>query len=216
MPIRVFLADDHAVVRDGLRYMLEAQGDIVVVGDAADGRQAVRQVAQLKPDVALLDVAMPELNGIDATLQIRTDVPGTQVIILSMHSTTEHIVGALRAGALGYLLKESAGVEVVNAVRAVQAGQRYLSRKIAESLIDEYLQFTAEAVSPLDRLTGREREILQMVAEGKTSAQIGDILSISTKTVETYRSRIMHKLQLTDLPGLVRFAIQHGLITLEQ
>jgi DNA-binding NarL/FixJ family response regulator len=216
MPIRVFLADDHAVVRDGLRYMLEAQGDIVVVGDAADGRQAVRQVAQLKPDVALLDVAMPELNGIDATLQIRTDVPGTQVIILSMHSTTEHIVGALRAGALGYLLKESAGVEVVNAVRAVQAGQRYLSGKITESLIDEYLQFTAEAVSPLDRLTGREREILQMVAEGKTSAQIGDILSISTKTVETYRSRIMHKLQLTDLPGLVRFAIQHGLITLEQ
>ena len=217
MMIRIFLADDHAVVRDGLRMILEAQGDIIVVGDAADGRQAVRRVQQLRPDVAVIDIAMPELNGIEATHEIRQTRPTTQVVILSMHSTAEHIFRALEAGALGYLLKESAGREVVDAVRAVHAGRRYLSQRIADTVVDDYLRQrqAAEARSPLERLTPRERQVLQLVAEGKSSAEIGDILALSPKTIETYRSRIMQKLGLRDLPSLVKFAIQHGITPLE-
>jgi DNA-binding NarL/FixJ family response regulator len=217
MSIGVFLADDHAVVRDGLRALLEAQSDMRVIGDAADGRDTVRQVARLCPDVVVLDIAMPELNGIEAAREIAQVSPATQVIILSMHSTTEHIFQALQAGVRGYLLKESAGIEVVNAVRAVHTGQRYLSQKISDTMIDDYIRQrqAAQAKSPLARLSLRERQVLQLVAEGKSSAEIADILSLSLKTVETYRSRLMHKLGISDLPGLVRFAIQHGLTPLE-
>jgi len=214
MNISVFLADDHAVVRDGLRALLEAQPDIQVIGDAANGREAVRQTAQLCPDVVVLDIAMPELNGIEAAYEIGQVCPAAQVIILSMHSTTEHIFRALQAGARGYLLKESAGIEVVNAIRAVHAGQRYLSQKISDRVVDDYIR-QRQAASPLARLSSREREVLQLVAEGKSSAEIADMLSLSLKTVETYRSRLMHKLGISDLPGLVRFAIQHGLTPLE-
>ncbi len=217
MSITVFLADDHAVVRDGLRVLLEAQSDITVIGDAADGREAVSRVARLRPDVVVIDVAMPELNGIEAAREIGEVCPSTQIIILSMHSTTEHIFRALQAGACGYLLKESAGIEVVNAVRAVHAGHRYLSQKISDKLVDDYVRQrqAAEAKSPLGRLSPREREVLQLVVEGKTSAEIADVLSLSVKTVETYRSRLMHKLGISDLPALVKFAIQHGLTPLE-
>jgi DNA-binding NarL/FixJ family response regulator len=217
MSITVFLADDHAVVRDGLRVLLEAQPDIRVIGDAADGRETVRRVTRLCPDVVVLDIAMPELNGIEAAREITQACPSTQVIILSMHSTTEHIFRALQAGAHGYLLKESAGIEVVNAVRAVHAGHRYLSPKISDSLIDDYVhqRQAAEAQSPLARLSPREREVLQLVVEGKSSAEIASILSLSLKTVETYRSRLMQKLDISDLPSLVKFAIQHGLTPLE-
>jgi len=217
MSITVFLADDHAVVRDGLRVLLEAQPDIRVVGDAANGREAVRQLVRLRPDVAVIDIAMPELNGIEATQQIGEVCPSTQIIILSMHSTTEHIFRALQAGACGYLLKESAGIEVVNAVRTVHAGHRYLSQKISDRLIDDYLRQRQDAAakSPLARLSPREREVLQLVVEGKSSAEIADTLSLSVKTVETYRTRLMHKLHISDLPGLVKFAIQHGLTSLE-
>jgi DNA-binding NarL/FixJ family response regulator len=216
MSISVFLADDHAVVRDGLRALLEAQPDMRVIGDAANGRETARQVARLCPDVVVLDIAMPELNGIEAAREIGQVSPATQVIILSMHSTTEHVFQALQAGARGYLLKESAGMEVVNAVRAVHAGQRYLSQKISDSMIDDYIrQRQAAQSSPLACLSPRERQVLQLVAEGKSSAEIADILSLSLKTVETYRSRLMHKLGISDLPGLVRFAIQHGLTPLE-
>jgi DNA-binding NarL/FixJ family response regulator len=187
-----------------------------VIGDAANGRETARQVARLCPDVAVLDIAMPELNGIEAAREIGQVSPATQVIILSMHSTTEHVFQALQAGARGYLLKESAGMEVVNAVRAVHAGQRYLSQKISDSMIDDYIrQRQAAQSSPLACLSPRERQVLQLVAEGKSSAEIADILSLSLKTVETYRSRLMHKLGISDLPGLVRFAIQHGLTPLE-
>lgn len=214
--IRVFLADDHAIVRDGLRAILEAQSDITVVGDAADGRQAVRLVQQLRPDVAVVDIAMPELNGIEATYEICQTCPDTQVVILSMHSAVEHIFRALQAGARGYLLKESAGQEVVEAVRAVYAGRRYLSGRIGETVIDDYLrQRQAATKSPLERLAPRERQVLQLVAEGKSSVEIGDILFLSPKTVDTYRSRIMQKLGLRDLPSLVKFAIQHGITSLE-
>lgn len=213
MPIRVLLADDHAVVRDGLRYLLEAQGDIAVVGGAANGRLAVQQAQQLVPDVVVMDIAMPELNGIDAARQIREVSPATRIIILSMHSTPEHIRHALQAGAQGYLLKESAGTEVAQAVRAVHAGRRYLSQKITETVIGDYvLQRAADPVEDLlARLSAREREILQLVAEGRTSAQIANILHLSPKSVETYRSRLMRKLGIGDVAGLVKFAIQHGL-----
>jgi len=214
MSITVLLADDHAVVRDGLKLLLESRGDIRVVGEATDGRQAVRQVIRLAPRVAILDIAMPELNGIEAGRQIRADCPQTQVIILSMHSSPEHIFQALNAGARGYLLKEAAGSEVVQAVMAVNNGGRYLSQKINDLIIDEYLNYGEDAAgqSPLTRLSPREREVLQLVAEGKSSAQISLILPLSPKTVETYRSRVMKKLGLKDLSALIKFAIQHGVI----
>lgn len=217
MSIRVFLADDHAVVRDGLRFILEAQGDISVVGDAANGRQALRQIQHLQPDVVIMDIAMPELNGIEVTHRIRETSPSIQVVILSMYSTDEHIFRALQAGAKGYLLKESAGQEVVKAVHAVHLGRRYLGQKISNKVIDEYMRKreTAESKSPLARLSAREREILQLVVEGKSSAEIAEILYLSPKTVETYRSRLMQKLGINDIPSLVKFAIQHGLTPLK-
>jgi len=213
----VLLADDHAVLRDGLRLLLETQHDIKVIADAANGRDAVRQVAQLCPDVVIMDIAMPELNGIEATRQIREVCPSTQVVILSIYSTKEHIFRALQVGARGYLLKESAGVEVINAVRDVHAGQRYLSRKISDRVVDEYIQ-QRKAVgesSPLERLNSHEREILQLVVEGKSSSEIANVLYLSSKTVETYRSRLMKKLEVSDIPSLVKFAIQYGLTPLE-
>ena len=217
MSIAVFLADDHAVVRDGLRYLLEAQPDIKVVGDAANGRQTLQLVERLRPDVAIMDIAMPELNGIEATRRIRTDCPSTQVIILSIYSTEEHVSRALQAGARGYVLKESAGIEVVNAVRAVHSGHHYLSQKLSDQLIDDYLHQikVSGKKSPLGRLSPREKEVLQLVVEGKSSAEIAAALSLSVKTVETYRSRIFQKLDIDDLPGLVKFAIQHGLTPLD-
>ena len=217
MSIAVFLADDHAVVRDGLRALLEAQADITVVGDAADGRQTVRQVQRLRPDVVVMDVAMPELNGIEATRQIGETCPGVRVIILSMHATAEHVYRAFQAGAQGYLLKDSAGQEVAEAVRAVAAGRRYVSRRLPRTLADDYMHQrpAAPARSPLERLSPREREVLQLVVEGKSSAEIAEILALSPKTVETYRSRLMQKLGLRDLPSLVKFAVQHGITPLE-
>jgi DNA-binding NarL/FixJ family response regulator len=216
MSITVFLADDHAVVRDGLRALLEAQHDIQVLGDAANGRDAVRRVAELRPDVVIMDIAMPELNGIEATQQILDLCPSTQVIILSIFSTAEHIFRALEAGARGYLLKESAGIEVVKAVRAVHARRRYLSQKISDTAIEDYLRQrkSVKVKSPLARLSPREREILQLVVEGKSSAEIADGLPLSIKTVESYRSRLMKKLGIHNLPGLTKFAIQHGITPL--
>jgi DNA-binding NarL/FixJ family response regulator len=217
MSIRVFLADDHTVVREGLRLILEREDDINVIGEAADGRQAVRQVQKLDPDVVVMDIAMPDLNGIEATNQIHENCPSAQVIILSMYSTSEHIFRSLQAGALGYLLKESAGQEVVKAVRAVHARRRYLCQQIAETVIDDYVRRrqASQEPSPLERLSSREREILQLVVEGKSSAEIGEILFLSPKTIETYRSRLMQRLGISDLPGLVKFAIQHGMTPLE-
>jgi DNA-binding NarL/FixJ family response regulator len=215
--IKVFLADDHAVVRDGLRYILEAQADITVAGEAGDGLQAVEQVRKLKPDVVVMDIAMPQLNGTEATRRILEDLPRTRVVILSVYSSAEHIYRGLKAGARGYLLKESAGAEVVKAVRTVHAGRRYLCDKITSTMIDTYIQQreAVEAKSPLERLSSRERQVLQLVVEGKSSKEIADILHLSPKSVETYRSRLMQKLGVHDIPGLVKFAIQHGLTTLE-
>ena len=217
MTITVFLADDHAIVCDGLRAFLSAESDIKVVGEASNGRDALRRIAELCPDVAILDIAMPELNGIDATWQVRQTFPSTQIVILSMHSTTEHVFRALQAGARAYVLKESAGAELVEAICTVHAGHRYLSQKISDLVIDDYVRQrgSIEAERPLACLSPREREVLQLVVESKTSAEIAGILSLSPKTVGTYRSRVMRKLGINDFPGLVKFAIRHGLTSLE-
>jgi DNA-binding NarL/FixJ family response regulator len=214
MALRVFLADDHAVVRDGLRYMLEAQGEVEIVGEAVNGFEAVREVERLRPDVVVMDIAMPVLNGTEATQRIGEVSSSTQVVILSMYSSAEHIFQAFQAGALGYVLKESAGMEVFEAVQAVAAGRRYLSQKITETVVDDYVRHRKEAVqqTPLQTLSGREREILQFVVEGKTSSEIAEALYLSPKSVETYRSRLMQKLGLENVSGLVRFAMQHGII----
>jgi len=216
MSIAVFIADDHTVVRDGLRLLIETQSDMKVVSEASNGREAARQVLRTSPDVVIMDLAMPELNGVEATRQIRQNCPATKVIILSMHSSSEHIFQALKAGAHGYLLKESAGMEVINAIRVVHSGKRYLSEKIGDQMIDEYIlnREIVETGSPLSKLSTREREILQLVVEGKSSADIGRTLFISPKTVETYRSRLMQKLGISDLAGLIRFAMQHGITSL--
>jgi DNA-binding NarL/FixJ family response regulator len=217
MAITVFLADDHTVIREGLRLLLEAQGDITVVGEAADGADAVKQVIKSHPDVVVMDIAMPMMNGIEATERICLACPSTRIVILSIHSSNEHIYRALKAGALGYLLKESAGKEVKDAIRAVHSGRRYLSRQITEVIVDDYVlsKDVLKTKSPLDRLSSREREILQLVVEGKTSLEIGKMLFISPKTVETYRSRLMQKLGVKDVPGLVKFALQHGLTPIQ-
>ncbi len=217
MRIKVLLVDDHATVREGLRYLLDAQADIKVIGLAADGREAVDQVARLCPDVVVMDIAMPELNGIEATQQIKTECPDVRVVILSMYSSCEQIFRALQAGANGYLLKETAGLEVAAAVRAVQAGQRYLSAEVSDKLIEEYVQQRVldEIKNPLMQLSPREREVLQLVVEGQSSAEIAELLSLSCRSIETYRRRLMQKLGITNLPNLVKFAISHGLTSLE-
>jgi DNA-binding NarL/FixJ family response regulator len=212
--ITVILADDHPVVRDGLCFLLNAQSDIKVVGTADNGHEAVQLATKLNPNVAVMDIAMPLLNGIEATQQITTTCPHTRVMILSIHFTSVHIQRALQAGAMGYLLKESAGEEVVEAIRTVHEGRRYLSRKIAETVVEDYVRQGGGDV--LEGLSPRERQVLQLIAEGKTSAEAAQILFLSVKTVETYRSRFMQKLGLKDMTALVKFAIQHGIISLEQ
>lgn len=215
MTIQVMLADDHAMLREGLRVLLEAQPDMTVIGEAGTGREALRLIRGTCPDILLIDISMPELNGIEAARQVGEICPDTALIILSMHANRDYVVAAFQAGARGYVLKESAGQEVIDAVRATQAGRRYLSQKISDLVLDDFLiqRQSAGADDPLSRLSEREREILVLVVEGRSSAEIADLLALSPKTVETYRSRLMDKLGITNLPDLVRFAIRHGLIS---
>lgn len=215
MSISVFLADDHTIVRDGLRYLLEAHGGIKVVGEAGNGRDAVRAVKKLRPDVVVMDILMADLNGIEATDRICQECPATRVVILSMQSSSESILRALRAGARGYLFKESAGRELVQAIHAVHAGHRYLSAKVSDEVVSACLKQEEAFRDPLAALSRREREVLQLVVEGRTSAEIAGTLYLSVKTVETYRSRLMKKLNIGDVPGLIKFAIQQGLTSLE-
>jgi len=217
MNIRVLVADDHAIIREGLRVMLGNQPDMEVVGVATNGREAVHLVEKHEPDIAVIDLSMPELNGVEAIQQMIPRHPHLQVVVLSIHETKPYVYRALKAGAKGYLVKETAGLEVVDAVRAVYGGERYLSQSISDLLTTESFQKLESLidVSPLEVLSPREREILQLVAEGKTSQEIAERLSISPKTVDTYRSRLMHKIGVDDMAGLVKFAIQHGVISLE-
>jgi len=209
MKITVLLADDHAVVRDGLRVLLQQSADIRVVGEAADGREAVQLAQELKPDVVIMDITMRELNGVEAARLLRELCPAIRVVMLSMHSSSEHVFRALEAGASGFVVKESAGEEVAAAVRAAHAGQRYLSRVIAG--LEPTLQSRSGRASPLDSLSARERDVLQLVVEGRTSAEIAATVSLSPKTIETYRVRLMKKLRVNSVAELVKFAIEHGL-----
>ncbi len=213
MRITVFVADDHGIVREGLVNLLAAQPDIEIVGTATNGREALAQVLRLRPQIVILDISMPELDGIEATRRILNEMPDAAIVILSMHSSAQHVFHALEAGARGYLLKESAGREIIDAVRMVQTGGRYLSPKVAQIVADGL--GGRSGVGPLESLSKRERETLKLVADGHSSAEIGEMLHLSPKTVDSYRSRLMKKLQLADLAALIKFAIQHGLTSLD-
>ena len=211
--MRILVADDHEMVRRGLRSLLQAHLGWVVCAECASGREAVERTAELLPDVAVLDVTMPELDGIEAARQILAANPDVQVMILSMHAGSQHVFHALEAGARGYLLKESASREVIDAVRVVQSGRRYLSPRVAEIVAQGVSD--RSGVSPLSSLSQREREIFKLVADGYSSARIGSLLHLSPKTVDTYRSRLMQKLHVSDLAGVIKLAIQHGVTTLD-
>ncbi|MFB3818567.1 MAG: response regulator [Candidatus Methylomirabilales bacterium] len=209
--IGVLLVDDHQIVRAGLRLLVERLPDCRVLGEAADGESAVRAAQTLRPDVVLMDFDLPVMNGALATQRIRATCPASQVVMLSMYADTEHVLQALEAGARGYLLKDCETHELAAALRAARAGHRYLSQEIAAAVVDAHLRQRAHPAAPVDRLSLREREIVRMVADGKSTAQIAGVLLLSPKTVETYRRRAMQKLGLSDLPALVKFALQHGL-----
>ena len=209
MSIRVLLADDHAMMREGLRQLLVASDGISVVGEVGNGREALQRVAELAPDVVVMDIAMPELNGIEAAALIRAQCPSARIVILSMHSSSEHVYRAFAAGASGYVLKASAGIEVISAVRAVHVGKHYVSPALREAYADS-LRGAARA-SPIDSLSSRERQVLQLVVEGKSSTEIAASVHLSPKTVDTYRSRLMRKLGVGDVPSLVKFALEHGI-----
>lgn len=209
MSTRVMVVDDHAVLRDGLKLLLNQSPGLRVTAEASSGTEALELLSKATVDVAIVDLSMPEMNGIELTQQIRTRWPDTQVVILSMHGSPEFVHRALRAGAVGYVLKESAASELLEAVKAALAKVRYLSPALRENLIDHMLG--QNTLSPLERLSARERQVLQYLVEGHTSREIGEQLSLSPKSVETYRRRLMEKLGINDIPQLVRFAIEQGL-----
>jgi len=214
MAIRVFLANSRVILLDSLQVLLEIQQDIRIVGKAANGHEAVRRIQKLRPDVAVLDTGLVGLNGMEASLKIGNLSPSTAIVMLSTMTSPEIIFRALRAGARGYLSREASGLELVNAVRTVREGKRYLSPKITATLVGDYIG-EHRSPSPLESLTSRERHILQLVVEGNPSADVADMLALSPKTVDAYRSRIKQKLGIHDLPALVKFAIQHGITSLE-
>jgi DNA-binding NarL/FixJ family response regulator len=208
-PVRILLADDHSLVRQGFRRILESHPDFEIVGEAADGRQAVEMTEKLKPDVVVMDVAMPGLNGIDATRQICETSPRTRVLALSMHRDAVYVREILRAGARGYLLKDAIDADLVSAVRAVARGEGYIAPAVADCVLADYRQHVSD---PIDLLTAREREVLQLIAEGKTNKEIATLLNLSVYTVDAHRGRIMEKLNLHSAGELVRFALRKGLI----
>lgn len=213
--IKVLLADDHAVVRQGLKVLLEAQQDITVVGEAETGRQALRMALKLQPDVVVIDVAMPLLNGVEATRQIIKDVPATRVLVLSSYSDDEYIRQVTQAGAAGYLLKQTAAEDLIRAIREARNGNAFFSPAISRRLLENYRDSFLKGVPPgmrVDRLTSREAEVLQLVAEGKVNKQIAGELCVSVKTVEKHRQQVMNKLNLHDVAGLTRYAISKGII----
>ncbi len=214
MSITILLADDHHVVRQGLRALLEKEKDFSVVGEADNGRDAVEMAVEVKPDVVLLDVAMPDLNGFEAAKQIRSRLPKAKVIALSAYEGSSYVLGMIKAGAAGYILKDVAFNEVSNAIRMVAAGEFYLSQKVAGTVVDGFLQRgLREGPSATAPLTEREREVLQLLAEGHSAKEIAEKLFVSVKTVEVHRWKLMKKLGLKNLAELVKFAIREGLIT---
>lgn len=217
--ISVLLVDDHAVLRDGLRLYLSTQPDIEVVGEAADGGEALVKVAALRPDVVLMDVAMPRLSGIEATLRIRREWPHCRVLILTQHNRKEYVQRLLQVGASGYVLKKAGGAEVAAAIRAVQQGHIHLGAEVADLVVEDYVerlgQLDAQPQHAYNLLTDREREVLVLVAEGRTTREIAELLVVSTKTVDAHRTAISHKLGLHSQADLVKYAIRAGLIEVD-
>jgi DNA-binding NarL/FixJ family response regulator len=213
--VDVLLADDHVLIRAGIRALLEVMGGVRVVAEASDGREAISLVAKHRPDVVLMDIVMKELNGLEATAQITRDHPHSRVIILSVNSAEEYVLRAMRAGAAGYLLKDSATHELRLAIDAVMNGQSYLSPPISRQVIDKYVRRVGGDSISSEALTGRQREVLQLISEGRSTKEIAHQLQLSVKTVEAHRSRIMERLDIHDVPGLVRYAIRTGLTTVE-
>ncbi len=217
MAIRVLIADDHKIMLAGLRSLLEKQADFDVVGEAENGRKAVQMAQEKMPDVVVMDVSMPDLNGIEATTQIIENLPATRVIALSMHSDKRFVMGMLRAGASGYLLKDCASQELATAILQVAGGKKYLSPEITGVVIDDFLQGGAseEVGSAASQLSAREREVLQLIAEGWSTKQIASHLYVSIKTIETHRRQIMKKLDLHSIADLTKYAIREGLTSIE-
>jgi DNA-binding NarL/FixJ family response regulator len=213
-PIRILLADDHPVVRDGLRALLEREADMAIVAEAADGRETVRLAEEHSPDVVIMDLAMPIMNGIEATRRIVAKSPHTAVVILSMHQDESYVLGSLNAGAKGYLLKDSMRKEVIEAIRAVSQGRSFLTRKVSAMLQEDYIsQLRRRGLEDsYELLTDREREILQLIAEGRANKEVATVLNISLTTVETHRTHILQKLDLHSVPELILYAVRKGII----
>ena len=214
MPIRILLADDHAILRRGLKALLEREADVEVVGEAADGRQTLQQVEALRPVVVVLDITMPNLNGIEAARQIQAKGWGTAIIILSMHSDEGYVLRALRAGAKGYLLKDTVEAELIRAIHAVAGGKAYFSPEVSKLLVEDYVQGMQQRglEDSSDLLTPREREVLQLLAEGKSSKDIARLLDLSVYTVDTHKSNLMQKLSLHSMAELILYAVRKGII----
>lgn len=214
-PLRVLIAEDHVLMRAGLRLLLEQSGEVTVVAEADNGAEALRLLSLHRPDIAVLDIAMELLSGLEVAARVRAELPEVRVIMLSMHATDSYIQQALRAGARGYLLKDAAPVELSLAIAAVARGETYLSPAIASRLVRQLVQGSEEKLSGLDQLTPRQRTILRLIAEGQTTQEIAHSLAISAKTVEGHRAQLMERLDIHDVAGLVRFALRAGLITSE-
>jgi two-component system response regulator NreC len=213
--IKILLADDHKVVRQGLRALLEKEKEFEVVGEAENGREAVSKAIETKPDIVLLDVAMPDLNGLEAARQIKAKLPKAKVIALSAHENSSYVLGMIKSGASGYILKDVAFKEITDAIRMVAAGDFYLSQKVAGAVVDGFLQRGAAAGSKaIASLTEREREVLQLLAEGHSAREVADKLFVSVKTIEVHRWKLMRKLGLKNNAELIKFAIREGLTTL--
>jgi DNA-binding NarL/FixJ family response regulator len=213
--LRLLLGDDHALVRTGLRKILEERSEWEVVAEAEDGRTAVKKVFETTPDVAVLDIGMPQLNGIDATRQIVNKAPGVRVLILSMHADESYVVRALHAGARGYLLKDSAAKDLLGAVAAVAEGQTYFSPAVSQMMLDDYVRRVSKGAGAdrYETLSDREREVFQLIAEGRSNKEVADLLSISATTVETHRAKILQKLDLHSAAELVLYAVRRGVIS---
>ncbi len=214
--ISVLICDDHTILREGIRLLLNTQPDIEVVGEASDGRQAVEMAAEFRPDVILMDIAMPSLNGLEATKQIRRDRPAARVLVLTMYESDEYVSQMLEAGAAGYVLKKVAGSELVYAIRAVSQGEAFLYPSITKRLVEDYLRRveSGQERDSFDGLTDREREVLQLVAEGHTNKEMATLLNLSVRTVQNHRAHIMEKLGMHDRGELIKYAIQKGIIEL--
>ncbi|MCS7061448.1 MAG: response regulator transcription factor [Anaerolineae bacterium] len=215
-PVRILLAEDHTLVRAGIRALLQSLPGVEVIAEAGDGREALRLAEIHRPDIVFMDIAMSGMNGLEATTRIARDLPQVRVMILSMHANEEYVLQALRAGASGYLLKDAGTAELEVAVAAVARGETYLSPAISKQVIEDYVRRVGGGQggeSPFDRLTPRQREILQLIAEGRTTQDIARVLNISLKTAETHRAQLMERLDIYDVPGLVRYAIRIGLVS---